>query len=102
MSLVLTWGARIPVVRIARMAGQYAKPRSSPTEIVDGDEVISFRGDNINGFDPKDRKPDPGRLLQYVIWTFEWKKQTFLFLSILYVYAQFAVILGPIFIQLQL
>ncbi|KAK9762488.1 hypothetical protein K7432_011720 [Basidiobolus ranarum] len=63
MSLILTWGARIPVVRIARMAGQYAKPRSKPTEMVDGEEVLSFRGDNVNGFDPSDRKPDPQRLL---------------------------------------
>ena len=67
MSLVLTWGARIPIVRIARMAGQYAKPRSSPTETVNGQEVASFRGENINGFDPADRKPDPDRLLKYVI-----------------------------------
>jgi len=66
MSLVLVWGSRIPVVRIARMAGQYAKPRSSPTEKVDGKEVPSFRGDNVNGFDPSDRNPDPERLLRYV------------------------------------
>ncbi|KAI9481390.1 MAG: DAHP synthetase [Benjaminiella poitrasii] len=63
MSLVLTWGARTPVVRIARMAGQYAKPRSSPMEMYEGTEIHSFRGDNVNGFDPKDRKPDPERLL---------------------------------------
>ncbi|CAG8594280.1 13720_t:CDS:2 [Ambispora leptoticha] len=63
MSLVLTWGARIPVVRIARMAGQYAKPRSKPTEIYEGKEIPSFRGDNVNGFDPSDRKPDPERLV---------------------------------------
>ncbi|KAG5458232.1 MAG: class-II DAHP synthetase family-domain-containing protein [Olpidium bornovanus] len=44
MSVVLTWGARTPVVRIARMAGQYAKPRSKPTELIDGKEVWSFRG----------------------------------------------------------
>ncbi|CEP19444.1 hypothetical protein [Parasitella parasitica] len=63
MSLVLIWGARIPVVRIARMAGQYAKPRSKPTEMYNGEEIHSFRGDNVNGFDPNDRKPDPERLL---------------------------------------
>ena len=63
MSLVLIWGANKPVVRIARMAGQFAKPRSSPTEIHDGVEIPSFRGDNINGFDPKDRTPDPARLV---------------------------------------
>ena len=64
MSLVLTWGARMPTVRVARMAGQYAKPRSSPTEIIEGKQYFSFRGDNINGFELKDRKPDPERLLQ--------------------------------------
>ncbi|KAI8980977.1 DAHP synthetase [Pilobolus umbonatus] len=63
MSLVLTWGARTSVVRIARMAGQYAKPRSNPMEMHEGKEIHSFRGDNVNGFDPKDRKPDPERLL---------------------------------------
>lgn len=63
MSLVLTWGARIPVVRIARTAGQYAKPRSKPTEMHEGREILSYRGDNINGFDPSDREPDPERLL---------------------------------------
>ena len=63
MSLVLIWGANKPVLRIARMAGQFAKPRSSPTEIYEGKEIPSFRGDNINGFDPADRTPDPQRLV---------------------------------------
>ncbi|KAH7126908.1 phospho-2-dehydro-3-deoxyheptonate aldolase-like protein [Dendryphion nanum] len=63
MSLVLIWGMNKPVVRIGRMAGQFAKPRSSPTEIVDGKEVASFRGDILNGFDPSARKPDPERLV---------------------------------------
>ncbi|PKY00321.1 phospho-2-dehydro-3-deoxyheptonate aldolase [Aspergillus campestris IBT 28561] len=65
MSLVLIWGANRPVVRIARIAGQFAKPRSSPMEVVDGVEMPSFRGDNINGFDatPEERKPDPSRLV---------------------------------------
>lgn len=63
MSLVLIWGAKKPVVRIARMAGQFAKPRSSPTELYQGREIPSFRGDNINGYDPKDRTPDPKRLV---------------------------------------
>ncbi|KII83228.1 hypothetical protein PLICRDRAFT_119688 [Plicaturopsis crispa FD-325 SS-3] len=62
-SLILIWGARLPVVRIGRIAGQYAKPRSSGTEIVGGREVISFRGDNVNGLDPDDRTPDPERML---------------------------------------
>jgi len=53
-----------PVV-ICRIAGQYGKPRSKPTEIVDGvGEVMSYKGDNINGLDVKDRKWDPERLLQ--------------------------------------
>ncbi|BCS12792.1 phospho-2-dehydro-3-deoxyheptonate aldolase, class II [Aspergillus luchuensis] len=65
MSLVLIWGANKPVVRIARIAGQFAKPRSSPMETIDGVEMPSFRGDNINGFDatPESRKPDPSRLV---------------------------------------
>ena len=63
MSIVLIWGANKPVVRIARMAGQYAKPRSSPTEMHNGVELPSFRGDILNGFDPADRKIDPSRLV---------------------------------------
>lgn len=63
MSLVLIWGANKPVIRIGRMAGQYAKPRSSPTEVVDGKEIPSFRGDILNGFDPAHRHVDPDRLV---------------------------------------
>ncbi|OJK03935.1 hypothetical protein ASPACDRAFT_1852854 [Aspergillus aculeatus ATCC 16872] len=65
MSLVLIWGANKPVVRIARIAGQFAKPRSSPMETINGVEMPSFRGDNINGFEatPESRKPDPSRLV---------------------------------------
>ncbi|MCJ1406757.1 Aromatic/aminoadipate aminotransferase 1 [Ptychographa xylographoides] len=63
MSLILIWGANKPVVRIARMAGQFAKPRSSPMEIHNGVEIHSFRGDNINGYDPSERTPDPSRLV---------------------------------------
>ncbi|KAI8098729.1 DAHP synthetase [Halteromyces radiatus] len=63
MSLVLVWGGRTPVTRIARMAGQYAKPRSKPTEIYNGKEILTFRGDNVNGYDPEDREADPERLL---------------------------------------
>lgn len=62
MSLVLIWGCNKPVVRIARMAGQYAKPRSSPTELVNGVETPSFRGDILNGFDVADRALNPERL----------------------------------------
>ncbi|KAI4140970.1 MAG: hypothetical protein L6R39_005569 [Caloplaca ligustica] len=63
MSLVLIYGAHKPVVRIARMAGQFAKPRSSPTEQHNGKTIPAFRGDNINGYDPEDRTPDPSRLV---------------------------------------
>ncbi|KAJ5280832.1 hypothetical protein N7478_006204 [Penicillium angulare] len=65
MSLILIWGANKPVIRIARIAGQFAKPRSSSTEVINGVEMPSFRGDNINGFDANvaSRKPDPSRLV---------------------------------------
>ncbi|OAJ41095.1 hypothetical protein BDEG_24741 [Batrachochytrium dendrobatidis JEL423] len=63
MSLILVWGGRTKVVRIARMAGQYAKPRSKPTEMIDGVEYTAFRGDNVNGMPLSDRSPDPDRLL---------------------------------------
>ncbi|WPG98117.1 Phospho-2-dehydro-3-deoxyheptonate aldolase [Acrodontium crateriforme] len=64
MSLVLIWGGNKPVVRIARMAGQYAKPRSSPMETVDGKQMPSFRGDILNGYQPSEREIDPDRLVQ--------------------------------------
>ncbi|MRX51283.1 3-deoxy-7-phosphoheptulonate synthase class II [Paracoccus sp. S-4012] len=66
MAVVLTWGAQLPVVKLGRMAGQFAKPRSAPTEVVGGQELPSYRGDIINGFDftPEARIPDPARMLQ--------------------------------------
>jgi 3-deoxy-7-phosphoheptulonate synthase len=66
MAVVLTFGAKCPVVKIGRMAGQFAKPRSAPTEVVDGTELPSYRGDIINDFDftAKARIPDPERMLQ--------------------------------------
>ena len=64
MSLVLIWGLNKKVVRIGRMAGQFAKPRSSPTEIYEGREIPSFRGDILNGYAVEDRKVDPERLIQ--------------------------------------
>jgi 3-deoxy-7-phosphoheptulonate synthase len=66
MAVVLTFGAKCPVVKIGRMAGQFAKPRSSPTETVGGTELPSYRGDIINGFEPTSaaRAPDPERMLQ--------------------------------------
>ncbi|KJZ77547.1 Phospho-2-dehydro-3-deoxyheptonate aldolase [Hirsutella minnesotensis 3608] len=64
MSVVLIWGTNKRVVRIGRMAGQYAKPRSSPTETVDGKEIPSFRGDILNGYRVDERDIDPNRLLK--------------------------------------
>lgn len=64
MSLVLIWGTNKRVVRIGRMAGQYAKPRSSPTELHDGMEIPSFRGDILNGYRLDQRQIDPSRLLK--------------------------------------
>lgn len=65
MSLIIIWCAHIPVVRVARMAGQFAKPRTSTYEkLADGSQVYSFKGDNINGFDVSERVPDPNRLVQ--------------------------------------
>ena len=63
MSLVLTWGARIPVIRVGRMAGQYAKPRSSDTETVDGQKLPSYRGDIVNGIEKNVRDANPARLI---------------------------------------
>jgi 3-deoxy-7-phosphoheptulonate synthase len=63
MSIVLSHAARKPVLRIGRIAGQYFKPRSSPTEIVGETEVPTYRGDAVNGFNPRDREPSPKRLL---------------------------------------
>ena len=66
MSLVLTWGARLPVVRVGRLAGQYAKPRSCDTESVDGAELPSYRGDLVHGILPDSaaRRSDPTRLVR--------------------------------------
>ena len=66
MSLALVHGLQMPVVRIGRFAGQYAKPRSSDLETRDGVTLPSYRGDLVNAFafDEKSRIPDPQRLLQ--------------------------------------
>ena len=66
MAMVLTYGAKVPVVKVGRMAGQFAKPRSAPTEVVDGVELPSYRGDIINELDftPAARIPDPAKMLQ--------------------------------------
>ncbi len=66
MAVVLTFGGRRPVTKIARMAGQFAKPRSADFEEIDGRSLPSFRGDIINAADadPEARIPDPGRMLR--------------------------------------
>ena len=51
MAIVLTFGAKVPVVKVGRMAGQFAKPRSAATEAIGAVELPSYRGDIINGFD---------------------------------------------------
>ena len=65
MAAVLTYGSSLPVIKIGRFAGQYSKPRSSSTEVINGIELPSYKGDMINDMDftPESRKPDPNRLL---------------------------------------
>ncbi len=65
MAVVLTYGGHRPVVKVGRLAGQFAKPRSSDTETIDGVELPSYRGDIINGFEFNEeaRMPDPKRML---------------------------------------
>ena len=66
MAMVLTYGAKVPVVKVGRMAGQFAKPRSAPTETQGGVELPSYRGDIINdlAFTSEARIPDPEKMLQ--------------------------------------
>jgi 3-deoxy-7-phosphoheptulonate synthase len=65
MAVVLTFAGGSPVVKVGRIAGQFAKPRSTPTETIDGVELPSYRGDivNDNAFTAEARLPDPKRLL---------------------------------------
>ena len=66
MAIVLTHGAKVPVIKVGRMAGQFAKPRSAATETVDGVELPSYRGDIINKLDftSDARIPDPQNMLR--------------------------------------
>lgn len=66
MAVVMTFGAGCPVIKVGRIAGQFAKPRSAPNEQRDGIELPSYRGDIINAieFTPEAREPDPARMLQ--------------------------------------
>jgi 3-deoxy-7-phosphoheptulonate synthase len=66
MSVVLIFATSLPVIKVGRIAGQFAKPRSSDHEEINGEELLSYRGDIINGieFSEESRKPDPERLLK--------------------------------------
>lgn len=66
MGAILTFAGSCPIVKVGRLAGQFAKPRSSDTEIIDGVELPSYRGDMINGieFDSLSRTADPKRMLR--------------------------------------
>ncbi|KAI3672466.1 hypothetical protein L6452_38554 [Arctium lappa] len=66
MGAVLMFGGQMPVIKVGRMAGQFAKPRSDPFEEKNGVKLPSYRGDNVNGdaFDLKSRTPDPQRLIR--------------------------------------
>jgi 3-deoxy-7-phosphoheptulonate synthase len=65
MAVVMTYGAAMPVVKVGRIAGQFAKPRSAPTETIDGVVLPAYRGDIVNdiAFTPEAREPDPRRQL---------------------------------------
>ncbi|MGI9017115.1 MAG: class II 3-deoxy-7-phosphoheptulonate synthase [Euzebya sp.] len=64
MAIVLTYGASMPIVKVGRIAGQMAKPRSAPTEVIDGVTMAPYKGDAVNGLEPtaRNRVPDPARL----------------------------------------
>lgn len=62
MSVIINYLTKTPVLKVGRIAGQYAKPRSKEFETVEGKEVYSYKGDNINGYDPVDRVPSASRM----------------------------------------
>jgi 3-deoxy-7-phosphoheptulonate synthase len=66
MAVVLTYASKLPVVKVGRMAGQFAKPRSAPTEEINGVSLPSYRGDNVNdiAFTEESRRPDPQRMIR--------------------------------------
>ncbi len=66
MAVVLTYASKLPIVKVGRMAGQFAKPRSAPTEEQDGVTLPAYRGDNVNdiAFTPEGRRPDPQRMVK--------------------------------------
>ena len=64
MSMIITYAAKIPVIKVGRIAGEYSKPRSSECEIVNGKSIPSYKGDSINSYVPteKERIPEPSRM----------------------------------------
>jgi 3-deoxy-7-phosphoheptulonate synthase len=66
MALTMTYGSGKPIIKVGRMAGQFAKPRSSGIETIDGVSLPSYRGDNVNGaaFTEEARTPDPNRMMR--------------------------------------
>ena len=66
MAVVLTYASKLPVVKVGRMAGQFAKPRSTPMEEIGGVSLPSYRGDNVNdiAFTEASRRPDPERMIR--------------------------------------
>mmetsp|Transcript_2798 Transcript_2798/g.4379 ORF Transcript_2798/g.4379 Transcript_2798/m.4379 type:complete len:502 (-) Transcript_2798:155-1660(-) len=66
MALVMTFGSAMPVIKVGRMAGQFAKPRSEPDEVRDGVALPSYRGDIINSepFDEQSRRNDPSKMVK--------------------------------------
>lgn len=65
MSLVMSFGGAMPIIKVGRMAGQFAKPRSEPDEVIDGVSLPSYRGDIINGdaFTVESRTHNPERMM---------------------------------------
>ncbi|MDR1518814.1 MAG: 3-deoxy-7-phosphoheptulonate synthase [Planctomycetota bacterium] len=64
MALILTFVGEKPVIKVGRVAGQFAKPRSNPTEKTPDGEILTYRGDMINSHDPAGRTPDPERMIR--------------------------------------
>jgi 3-deoxy-7-phosphoheptulonate synthase len=66
MAVILTYSSKLPILKVGRMAGQFAKPRSSDTEEIGGVTLPSYRGDNVNdiAFTPESRNPDPQRMVK--------------------------------------
>ena len=66
MALIMTFGGAMPIIKIGRMAGQFAKPRSEPNEVKDGVSLPSYRGDIVNAeeFTAEARKNDPGKMVR--------------------------------------